>query len=387
MENNQEFNIQKLQINSKEEYKAIYQRSVSEPEAFWEEIASNFKWKKKWDKVLEYDWGTAKFEWFKGAQLNITENCLDRHLETRGNQTAILWEPNNPKETERKLSFKELHEEVCKVANVLKNNGIKKGDRICFYMPMIPELAIAQLACARIGAIHSIVFAGFSAKAIASRINDSSCKMLITTNEMYRGTKTINLKEICDEALAETPCVEKVLVYERTSNSPKMKEGRDVLWSEEIEKVSAENEAEAMDSEDPLFILYTSGSTGKPKGMVHSSGGYMVGSTFTFANVFQYKPGDIYWCTADIGWITGHSYIVYGPLAAGATTLMFEGVPTYPDAGRFWEIVEKYKVTHFYTAPTAIRALEKFDIDWVKKHDLSSLKVLGSVGEPINEEA
>lgn len=382
-----DFTIEQLQINSKQEYDNAYQKSIDNPSLFWEGIAAHFQWKKKWDKVLEYDWDAAKFEWFKGAQLNITENCLDRHLKDRGEQTAILWEPNDPKETSRKLSYKELHKEVCKLANVLKNNGIQKGDRICFYMPMIPELAIAQLASARIGAIHSIVFAGFSAKAIASRINDSSCKMLITTNEMYRGVKTINLKEICDEALKETPSVERVLVYERTSKVPEMKKGRDVLWSEEIAKVSAENEAEVMDAEDPLFILYTSGSTGKPKGMVHSSGGYMVGATFTFANVFQYKSGDVYWCTADIGWITGHSYIVYGPLAAGATTLMFEGVPTHPDAGRFWEIVDKYNVTHFYTAPTAIRALEKCDINLVKKYDLSSLKVLGSVGEPINEEA
>ena len=291
--------------------------------------------------------------------MNITENCLDRHLESRGDQAAIVWEPNNPNEEGRSISYRELHLEVSKVANVLKQNGIKKGDRICFYMPMIPELAIAQLACARVGAIHSIVFAGFSAKAIASRINDSVCKMIITCNEMYRGTKTIDLKSICDEALEACPCVEKMLIYERTETPIKQKEGRDLLWSEEIQKVENTCEAEAMNAEDRLFILYTSGSTGKPKGMVHTCGDYMVGATYTFANVFQYKPGDIYWCTADIGWITGHSYIVYGPLAAGATTMMFEGVPTYPDAGRFWEIVEKYKVTHFYTAPNCHSRIRK----------------------------
>lgn len=387
MKSFESFSIENLQINTAAEYAERYKESVARPEQFWSAIAEQFHWKKKWDEVLNYDWESASFKWFSGAKLNITENCLDRHLEMRGDQTAILWEPNNPKEESRSISYRELHQEVCRVANVLKQNGIQKGDRICFYMPMIPELAIAQLACARIGAIHSIVFAGFSAKAIANRINDSTCKMVITCNEMYRGAKTIDLKSICDEALEECPSVEKMLVFERTQAPISQKEGRDVLWSEEIQKVDAVCEAEAMDAEDRLFILYTSGSTGKPKGMVHSCGGYMVGATYTFANVFQYKPGDIYWCTADIGWITGHSYIVYGPLAAGATTLMFEGVPTYPDAGRFWEIVEKYKVTHFYTAPTAIRALEKFDVEFVTKHDLSSLKVLGTVGEPINDEA
>ena len=380
-------NISDLQISSEQDYRETYKKSVENPEAFWEGIANQFEWQKKWDKVLEYDWEKASFKWFVGAKLNITENCLDRHLVDRAEQTAILWEPNNPNESSRKLSYAELHQAVCKFANVLKNNDIQKGDRVCIYMPMIPELAIAQLACARIGAIHSIVFAGFSAKAIASRIDDSKCKMLITSNEMYRGNKTINLKAICDEAISLSTSIESQIVFQRTAAEVEMKPGRDVFWADELSKVDDNCPAEIMDAEDPLFILYTSGSTGKPKGMVHSSGGYMVGTTYTFANVFQYKPGDVYWCTADIGWITGHSYIVYGPLAAGAKSLMFEGVPTYPDAGRFWEIVEKYKVTHFYTAPTAIRALEKYDIGLVKQHDLSSIKVLASVGEPINLEA
>ncbi len=380
-------NILDLQIKSKEEYETAYAKSLFDPEKFWSEIACHFKWQKQWDKVLDFDWDKASFKWFVGGKLNITENCLDRHLKDKANQTAIIWEPNNPDEQNRKLSYAELHTEVCKFSNVLKNNNIKKGDRVCIYMPMIPELAIAQLACARVGAIHSIVFAGFSAKAIASRIEDSKCKLLITSNEMFRGEKVINLKEICDEAISKSSSIEKQIVYQRTNRQVEMTAARDVFWADEMQKVSSSCSAEIMDAEDPLFILYTSGSTGKPKGMVHSVGGYMVGSTYTFANVFQYKAGDVYWCTADIGWITGHSYIVYGPLAAGATTLMFEGIPTYPDAGRFWEIVEKYKVNQFYTAPTAIRALQKCDIRLVEKQDLSSLKVLGSVGEPINEEA
>ncbi|MBD98354.1 MAG: acetate--CoA ligase [Verrucomicrobia bacterium] len=379
--------ISNLQLNSKEEYLSHYQQSVEHPEDFWAGVAEQFVWKKKWDKVLDYDWENARFEWFKGAQLNITENCLDRHLKNRAEQAAIVWEPNDPNAKNRILSYKELHQEVCRFSNVLRDQGIKKGDRICLYMPMIPELAIAQLASARVGAVHSIVFAGFSATAIASRIEDSKCKMLITVNEMYRGAKTINLKSICDEALKAAPSVEKVIVYEHTDAETNIEAGRDLLWKELVNDVSDHAEAESMDAEDLLFILYTSGSTGKPKGMVHHCGGYMIGATYTFLNVFQYKEGDIYWCTADIGWITGHSYIIYGPLAAGATTLMFEGVPTYPDAGRFWEIVEKYKVNQFYTAPTAIRALQKCSLSLVESKDLSSLKTLGTVGEPINEEA
>lgn len=379
--------IHRLKINSEEEYYSTYKRSIENPELFWDEIAENFLWQKKWTKTLEWDFTIPKVKWFIGGKLNITENCLDRYLNSQGDKTAIIWEPNNPNEFSKHITYKELHKLVCRFANVLKNNNIKKRDRVCIYMPMIPELAIAMLACARIGAIHSIVFAGFSSKAIANRINDSSCKMLITTNEMYRGTKTIPLKEICDEALKDCPSIEKVIVFKRTNAITIMDQNRDVFWDKEIEKVNDINTAEIMDAEDELFILYTSGSTGKPKGMVHTTGGYMVGITYTFLNVFQVLQDDIYWCTADIGWITGHSYIIYGPLCAGATTVMFEGVPSYPDYGRFWQIVEKHKITHFYTAPTAIRTLEKQSLSFIETHDISSLKVLGSVGEPINEEA
>lgn len=379
--------MKNLQIRTFAEYKKAYQKSVEDPEAFWSEIADTFTWKKKWDKTLEWDFTKPEVKWFQGGKLNITENCLDRHLEKLGNKTAIIWEPNNPDEESRYITYRQLFVKVCRFANVLKQNGIKKGDKVCIYMPMIPELAIAMLACARIGAVHSIVFAGFSSKAIASRINDSECKMLITANEVYRGTKRINLKSICDEALMDTPSIETVLVYRRTVEPTKMKEGRDKFWFEELQKVDNGCPAEEMDAEDMLFILYTSGSTGKPKGMVHTTAGYLVSTTYTFENVFQMEKDDIYWCTADIGWITGHSYIIYGPLAAGATTVMFEGIPSYPDCGRFWEICEKLKVTHFYTAPTAIRSLAKEPLDCVERHDLSSLKVLGSVGEPINEEA
>jgi len=379
--------MKSLQINTFKEYKEKYEQSVSDPEGFWAEVAEHFQWKRKWDKVLEWDFNKPEIEWFKGAKLNITENCLDRHLETIGNKTAIIWEPNDPDEESRYISYRQLSVKVSRFANVLKNNGIKKGDRVCLYMPMIPELAIAMLACARIGAVHSIVFAGFSSSALSSRINDSECKMLITANEVYRGTKPINLKQVCDQALENSPSVETVIVYRRTVEPTEMTAGRDKFWFDELQKVDKFCEAESMDAEDLLFILYTSGSTGKPKGMVHTTGGYMVGSTYTFENVFQCKKDDVYWCTADIGWVTGHSYIIYGPLCAGATTVMFEGVPSYPDYGRFWEIVDKLNVTHFYTAPTAIRALAKHPLSLVEKHDLSSLKVLGSVGEPINEEA
>ncbi|GGX25282.1 acetate--CoA ligase [Aquimarina muelleri] len=389
-----------LQLRSFAEYKEAYQESISNPEKFWDAIAEKFYWHKRWDKTLQWDFTKPEVKWFEGGKLNITENCLDRHLEKLGNKTAIIWEPNDPDEESRHITYRQLFIKVCHFANVLKNNGIKKGDRVCLYMPMIPELAIAMLACARIGAVHSIVFAGFSSTAIASRINDSKCKLLITANEVYRGAKPVKLKEMCDEALKTTPSIETVIVYRRTVEPTPMQEGRDKFWFDELQKVEKECPAEIMDAEDMLFILYTSGSTGRPKGMVHTIGGYMVYTGYTFANVFQcdhFAPtntipqkkydGDIYWCTADIGWITGHSYILYGPLAMGATTVMFEGVPSYPDYGRFWEICDKLNVTHFYTAPTAIRALAKQPIELVNQHDLSSIKVLGSVGEPINEEA
>ncbi|QCW99616.1 acetate--CoA ligase [Aggregatimonas sangjinii] len=375
-------------IKHLEEYFQVYRKSVRNPEAFWEEIAEeHFVWRKKWDKVLSWDFSKPEVKWYEGAKLNITENCLDRHLPTRGTKTAIIFEPNDPNETAEHISYRQLHERVCRMANVLLENGIGKGDRVCIYLPMIPELAISVLACARIGAIHSVVFAGFSANALSTRIIDSDCKMVITSDGSYRGAKTIDLKGIVDKALEDCPGVANVLVAKRINSNIAMKEGRDKWLQPLLDEAYADNVAEVMDAEDPLFILYTSGSTGKPKGMVHTSAGYMVYTAYTFKNAFQYKEEDVYWCTADIGWITGHSYIVYGPLANGATTLMFEGVPSYPDFGRFWEVVEKHKVNQFYTAPTAIRALAKESLDFVEKHDLSSLKVLGSVGEPINEEA
>ena len=371
-----------------EEYYKIYRKSVKEPEAFWEKIAEeNFTWYKKWDNVLEWDFKKPEVKWYQGAKLNITENCIDRHLSTKGNKTAILFEPNNPGEETQHITYNQLHERVNRFANVLKNEGLKKGDRVCIYLPMIPDLAVSVLACARIGAIHSVVFAGFSATALSTRINDSDCKIVITSDGSYRGNKTIDLKEIVDEALNDCAGVNSVLVAKRINSEVTMKEGRDKWLQPLLNNASSECEPEVMDAEDPLFILYTSGSTGKPKGMVHTTAGYMVYTAYTFKNVFNYKDDDIYWCTADIGWITGHSYIVYGPLANGATTVMFEGVPSYPDYGRFWEIVEKHKITQFYTAPTAIRALAKEHLDYTTKYDLSSLKVLGSVGEPINEEA
>ena len=376
-----------VQIKSFDEYKKVYERSVNDPEGFWGDVASEFTWRKKWDKVLEWDFSKPEVNWFQGGKLNITENCLDRHLETRGDQTAILWEPNDPSEAAQMITYRELHRMVSNFANVLKNNGIEKGDRVCIYMPMVPELAVALLACARIGAIHSVVFAGFSANSLADRINDSECKIVLTSDGAYRGAKTINLKSIVDEALEKCHSVDSVIVVKRTGEDINMVDGRDLWWNEETEKVGHDCPAEEMDSEDMLFILYTSGSTGKPKGMVHTCGGYMVYTDYTFKTAFNYQEGEVYWCTADIGWVTGHSYIVYGPLSAGATTVMFEGIPSYPDMGRFWETCAKHNVNIFYTAPTAIRALQKADVSFVEKHDLSSLRVLGTVGEPINEEA
>ncbi len=377
-----------LQIASWQEYQNEYQNSVKDPEGFWAKQAETFEWHRKWDKVLSWDFVDYDVKWFEGGKLNITENCLDRHLETKGDQTAILWVPNDPNAPDQTYTFKELHEAVCKTANALKANGIQKGDRVCFYMPMVPELAIGVLACARIGAIHSVVFAGFSASALADRINDSSCKMVICSDYNSRGKKNIAVKGVVDAALEiGCPSIETVLVHKNTGQEISWNNKLDRWWHDEVDQQSTDCPAESMDAEDMLFILYTSGSTGKPKGVVHTIGGYMVYTEYSFKNVFQYKPGDIYWCTADIGWITGHSYIVYGPLLAGATTMMFEGVPTYPDAGRFWEICEKYQVNQFYTAPTAIRALMAHGDEWPGKYDLSSIQVLGSVGEPINLEA
>ena len=375
-------------IKNLEEYFQLYRKSVREPENFWEEIAEeHFLWRKRWDRVLSWDFTKPEIKWFEGAKLNITENCLDRYLPMRGHQTAIIWEPNDPNEESQHITFKELHERVNRMANVLKDGGVGKGDRVCIYLPMIPELAVAVLACARIGAIHSVVFAGFSSGALATRINDCDCKCVITSDGSYRGKKTIDLKGIVDVALEDCPGVQSVYLVKRTGGEITMKEGRDQWMQPLLDQASPDCEAEIMDAEDLLFVLYTSGSTGKPKGMVHSCGGYMVYVAHTFKNIFQYRQGDIYWCTADIGWITGHSYIVYGPLLNGATTVMFEGIPTYPDQGRFWQVVEKHKVNQFYTAPTAIRALAKERLEHVEKYDLSSLKVLGTVGEPINEDA
>jgi acetyl-CoA synthetase len=374
-------------IKSAADYNEQYKRSVESPEAFWADIANEFQWRKKWDKVLEWDFNKPEIKWFLGGKLNITENCIDRHLPARANQTALIWEPNNPNDAAKHISYQQLYTEVCRTANMLKAQGVKKGDRVCIYLPMIPQLAYAILACARIGAVHSVVFAGFSSKSLVDRITDAGCKIVITSDGGFRGDKTINLKGIVDEALLRCPDVTRVVVFEHTRTNAPLVAGRDVRWSDEITKVGSECPAEEMDSEDLLFILYTSGSTGKPKGMVHTCGGYMVYTNYTFRTAFQYKEGQVYWCTADVGWITGHSYILYGPLSAGATSVMFEGVPSWPDWGRFWQAVERHKVNIFYTAPTAIRSLEKAPISFVEKYDLSSLQVLGTVGEPINEEA
>jgi acetyl-CoA synthetase len=379
------------QIRSREQYDLAYKKSVEDPEGFWAEVAGNFQWHRRWDTVLDWNFTEPKVRWFGGGQLNITENCLDRHLAERGDQPAIIWEPNNPEEDYRILTYKELHFKVCQFANVLKNNGAKKGDRVCIYMPMVPELAIAVLACARLGVIHNVVFGGFSAQSIADRIQDAQCSLVITSDGAHRGNKEIPLKAVIDDALVQCPSVKKVIVLTRTRVPVSMIKGRDIWWEDEIRKVETQGNpvcpAEVMDAEDILFILYTSGSTGKPKGVVHTCAGYMIYANYSFVNVFQYQPGDVHFCTADIGWITGHSYIVYGPLSAGATTLLFEGIPTWPDAGRFWDVVDKFKVNILYTAPTAIRSLMGFGLDFVKNKNLSSLKVLGSVGEPINEEA
>ncbi|MFT3979574.1 MAG: acetate--CoA ligase [Ferruginibacter sp.] len=383
------------QITSLEQYHKDYKRSIEEPEAFWGEIAGHFLWRKKWDKVLEWNFKEPKIEWFKGGKLNITENCIDRYLPEMADKPAIIWEPNDPEDRVRIVTYARLHKRVCQVAQMLKNNGVKKGDRVCIYMGMVPELAYAVLGCARIGAIHSVIFGGFSAQSIADRLEDAQAEYIITCDGAYRGNKDIPLKSIIDDALIGNKVVKKVIVYTRTRTPVSMLKGRDIWWEDEMEYAETQVEkegvvsfpAEEMDAEDPLFILYTSGSTGKPKGVVHTVGGYMVWTNYTFVNAFQYQPGDIHFCTADIGWITGHSYIVYGPLSAGATSLMFEGIPTWPDAGRFWDIVEKHKANILYTAPTAIRSLMGFGTEPLQGKDLSSLKTLGTVGEPINEEA
>jgi acetyl-CoA synthetase len=379
------------QIKSLQQYHEAYKKSIDTPELFWNEIAETFTWQKKWDKTLEWNFKDPKVEWFKGGKLNITENCLDRHLEKNGDTPAMIWEPNDPEEHHRIITYKQLHLKVCQFAQVLLNNGVQKGDRVCIYMGMIPELAIAVLACARIGAIHSVIFGGFSAQSIADRLEDANAEFIITCDGAYRGAKDIPLKSVIDDALIGNKIIKRVIVCTRTRTAVSMLKGRDVWWEDEIKKVETQAlplvTPVAMDAEDPLFILYTSGSTGKPKGVVHSVAGYMVYTNYTFVNVFQYQPNDIFFCTADIGWITGHSYIVYGPLSAGGTSLMFEGIPTFPDAGRFWDIIDKFKVNILYTAPTAIRSLMSFGLGPVKDHDLSSLKILGTVGEPINEEA
>ena len=374
-------------ITSLSDYFKKYEQSEKDPEKFWSEIADTFIWKKKWDKVLDWDFESVDIKWFKNAKLNITENIFERNLKDRGDKTAIIWEPNDPTESSIHLTYNELYEETCKFSNALRDKGIKKGDRVIIYMPMVPEAAIAMLACARVGAVHSVVFAGFSSTSLADRINDCQAKMILTSDGNFRGNKTIPVKPVVDEALEKCSTIESVIVLERTKQKVNMTEGRDYWWHDCINGISSQCAPEILDSEDMLFILYTSGSTGKPKGVVHSSAGYMVYSAYTFLNVFQYDENDIYWCTADVGWITGHSYIVYGPLLCGATSVMFEGVPTFPNVSRFWDVVDKYKVNQFYTAPTAIRALQAHGLEPLKNNSLDSLKVIGSVGEPINEEA
>ena len=374
-------------ITSLFDYFKKYEQSVKDPEEFWAEIADTFIWKKKWDKVLDWDFDSVDIKWFKNAKLNITENILEKNLIDRADKTAIIWEPNDPTEPSIHLTYKELYEETCKFSNALREKGIKKGDRVIIYMPMVPEAAIAMLACARVGAVHSVVFAGFSSTSLADRINDCQAKMVLTSDGNFRGNKTIPVKPVVDEALEKCKTIESVIVLERTKQKINMTSGRDFWWHDCIRDVSSQCDPEILDSEDMLFILYTSGSTGKPKGVVHSSAGFMVYSSYTFLNVFQYDENDIYWCTADVGWITGHSYIVYGPLLCGATSIMFEGVPTFPNVSRFWDVVDKYKVNQFYTAPTAIRALQAHGLEPLKNNSLESLKVIGSVGEPINEEA
>ncbi|TLV01131.1 acetate--CoA ligase [Dyadobacter luticola] len=376
-----------MKIKTFEEYQIAYKQSVDDPEGFWAEVAQQFQWRTPWKKVLSWDFNEANVKWFEGGVMNITENALDRHLADKGDQPAIIWEPNDPEDKSVSLTYRVLFDQVCRFANVLKKHGVKKGDRVCIYLPMVPELTVAVLACARIGAIHSVVFGGFSAKSIADRINDAACTMVITSDGAFRGNKVIPMKATVDEALVQCDSVKNVIVMTRTRTPVSMLKGRDLWWEEEVKLVDSVCAAEPMDAEDMLFILYTSGSTGKPKGVVHTCGGYMVYATYTFANVFQYEPGEVHFCTADIGWITGHSYIVYGPLCYGATSLVFEGVPTYPDASRFWKIIEKHKVNILYTAPTAIRSLMSSGLDYVNGHDFSSLTKLGSVGEPINEEA
>lgn len=374
-------------IRSASDYEKIYRASIENPEAFWGEVARDFVWHRPWDQVLKWDFHKPELAWFLGGKLNITENVLDRHLPHRANQTALIWEPNQPSEEPRHITYGELKREVCRVGNMLRKKGIRKGDRVCIYMPMVPELVYAVLGCARIGAVHSVVFAGFSSGSLIDRINDCGCRLVLTADGAFRGDKKIELKTVVDEALLQCPTVEKVIVLERTASKPPMKPGRDSWWHDDILGQDEHCEPEIMDSEDLLFILYTSGSTGKPKGMVHTCGGYMVYTNYTFRTVFQYQEGQVFWCTADVGWVTGHSYIIYGPLSAGATTLLFEGIPSYPDFGRFWQVIERHKVNIFYTAPTAIRSLEQAPLSFVDRHDLSSLKVLGTVGEPINEEA